>query len=143
MHLHFLTRGVNSQVEQFKVFMQAQMFPWKRKNLKTGKDEIFECQGALRPIQLWEYIFPEESLDEVLRMLDIASYDEKAVTTLSTFKFKMLRRMLKCGKIPKVDPDKKVRYRYIERKGVSIYPIGVKKDKRQECEEWGYEQEML
>lgn len=113
------------------------MFEWKRKNLATGKEEIARVQGALRPIQLWEYVFPEECIDEVLEMMGDG-------WKLGKTKEATLRKMLGNGvkKIPK-QKNKSTNYRYIEKRGVAIYPIGIKKDRRQKWEEVGYEQEML
>ena len=46
--------------------------------------------------------------------------------------------VLKVPKYKEVPTNK-----YVETNGISIYPIGIKKDKRQEWKEQGYEQEML
>ena len=147
MHLDFITRGVQHQVDLFKTFMQAQMFDWKRTNLATGKEEVSGVQGALRPIQLWEYVFPEESLGEVLAMLGIQDFDlpEKKYPPV---KMAMLRKMLGCEKLPKI-PDVKPN-RYIEMRGVAIIPIGIKRDPRLDFPQFatpeapkGYNQEGL
>lgn len=58
-----MTRGVKHWRDIFVQFMQTQMWAWKRKNLKTKKWETTAVQGALRPVELWEYVFPEECLD--------------------------------------------------------------------------------
>lgn len=141
MHLYFLTRGVKQQRDLFVMFMQSQMFNWKRKNLKTNKDETIAVQGALRPIELWEYVFPEECLSEVLTMLDIKNVVAK-YGSLGKTKEKILRRML--GKDVKPLPDWKETKinKYVEKRGLAIYPIGIKKDLREKAS-WGYEQEML
>ena len=141
MHLYFLTRGIKQQVELFLKFMESQMFNWKRKNLKNKKDEIMPVQGALRPVQLWEYVFPEESLPDVLAMLDIREDGTKDV--LGKTKDAALRKMLGKGveKVPSYKLPKTKRF--IPMGGVAIYPIGIKKDVRQKWEEIGYEQEML
>ena len=141
MHLAFITRGVNQEMELFKMFMQSQMFNWKRKNLKTGKDELCQVQGSLRPMQLWEYVFPEECYDEVMTMLNRCS---GAISgSLSNSKAAILRKALGKGfmKVPKYKtiPSNK----YVSTNGIAIYPIGIKKDKRQEVKAWGYDQEML
>ena len=140
MHLYFMLRGILSQTRLFKMFMQTQMWLWKRKDLKTGKEILTQVQGSLRECGMfYEYIFPEECLDEVLTLLDIQDKDEG----LGGTKRFVLRRMIGNGvrKIPKY--KKVVTNRYIEMRGCTIYPIGIKKDKRREVEEWGVEQEML
>jgi len=86
MHLVMMTRGINQQVDLWKKFMETQMFPFPQTPLKKDKDgkfikkedgtyergetNITRVQGALRPIQLWEYIVPEQSMPEVLAMLN-------------------------------------------------------------------------
>lgn len=138
MHFVFATRGIKKEVDTFVTFMQAQMFPWKRKNLKTGKDDLMLVQGALRPIQLWEYIIPEESKDELLTALNVGEKGE-----IHPFTAKLNRYGLR-----KSLGLKKVRYkriptgRYIYREGVALYPIGIKKDKRGKWKD-EFEQEML
>lgn len=139
MHLYFLVRGIKQQVELFNMFLQTQMFPWKRKNLKTGKEEVVQVQGALRVFPFgYEYVFPEESLAEVCTMLDI-----KNGWGLGKLRGFIIRHALGHG-IMKIPKYKDVpTNRYIERRGIAIYPIGIKKDDRRKWEAIGYEQEML
>lgn len=117
--------------------MQSQMFPFKRKNLKTGKDETIAVQGGLRPVQLWEYVFPEESLPDVLTMLNMN--DVKKDYAISSAKMALLRAATKSKKIPKTKKTK--RTRFIPTEWVSLHGIGIKKDRRGDIE--GYNQEML
>ena len=139
MHLYFLIRGLKQQVDIFEMFMQTQMFKWKRKNLKTGKEEICQVQGALRIIPFgYEYIFPEECLDEVLTMLKV-----KDAWKLGKTREWIIRMALGNG-VQKIPEYKEVNAnRYIEMRGIAIYPIGIKKDKREAVEAWGFEQELL
>lgn len=147
MHLYFMVRGVIHQLNLFEMFMSTQMFPWKRKNLKTGKDEYIQVQGGLRRAPWgYEYVFPEECLAEVLTMLEIMPKDNR--WDLGSVKSWVIRKALGKGDaghkvlpIPKYKPV--LTTRYIEKRGIAIYPIGIKKDARQKMEEWGYEQEML
>lgn len=140
-----MVRGVIQQLNLFEIFMQAQMFPWKRVNLKTGKEEISQVQGSLRKTPWgYEYVFPEECLNEVLTMLNIS--DER--WKIGSFKAAIIRKMLGKGSggenvipIPKYNPVNT--NRYIEIRGIAIYPIGIKKDARMDYELWGYSQEML
>ena len=123
--------------------MQAQRFPWKQKNLKTGKEEFKLVQGALRPIQFWEYAFPEESLNDVLGGLQIKGpIDRPEIKSISW----MMRKMLKLDQIPEskeievtgYTPKGKVDGKGIPAipvhnmlaEGVAIYPIGIKKDSK-------------
>ena len=128
------------QVELFKMFMQTQMWIWKRINLKTKKEEICQVQGALRelPMGIYGYVFPEESFDEVMTMLN-----KGGTETLGKVTTAMIRKIIGRG-IEKIPEYKEIpTNKYVERRGVSIYLIGIKYDKRAESEAWGYQQEML
>ena len=144
MHLYFIPRGIRQQIEIFEKFIQTQMFTWERTNLITNEKEISMVQGAYRDAGPFkEYVFPEECLFEVLEMLGINPKKDYAISGL---KMSLLRKIVGAKKIPrnlkqpknisfmgliKEDSDGKVKvspYRYIERQGVSIHAIGIKKD---------------
>lgn len=142
MHLFFITRGIKQQRDLFLLFMQSQMFPWVRTNLKTGKEEIERVQGALRPIELWEYVFPEEHLDEVCTMLGKSDNAGSYWGTGSAkYGLPLLRKALDVKKLP--DIKSVPTSRYIPHEGLGIEVIGIKKDKREKSVKFGYEQEML
>ena len=124
MHLYFLIRGIKQQVDLFEMFMQTQMFRWDRVDLTTK--EIITCnvQGSLRITPFgYEYVFPKEHLNEVLTMLDIRN--AWSLGKAQTF---FIRKMLGNGfkKIPKYEDV--ATNRYIEKRGIAIYPIGIKED---------------
>ena len=68
MHTYLLTRGIKSTRAQWVQHMASVKLPWKRKNLTTGNWETTMVGLALRPIELWEVVHPEECLQEVLAM---------------------------------------------------------------------------
>lgn len=156
MHLVFATRGIYRQVEELKNLLQAQRFRWKRTNLKTGKEEMMLVQGALRPIQLWEYVFPEECLNDVLGGMEIKG----AITRPEIKNFSwMLRKLLKLKKIPENreginvtgyrppellngEPMPPIPVHPLAVEGVAVYPVGIKEDAKQ-AYDWGYFQEGL
>ncbi|MFA5051317.1 MAG: hypothetical protein WC499_04355 [Patescibacteria group bacterium] len=152
MHLNFFLRGIESQVNIWKMLAQSQFWQWKRKKLKTGKDEITLVQGALRPSILgsYEYVFPEECLPEVLAVLGFSEEYAK------DFRLKLIRPIFNSIKIKKKvwrEAEKKQTMIIIDGTtrglancvvgGVHLIPIGIKKDKRGIWKEIGYEQEML
>jgi len=165
MHFVFFTRGINEQVEaRWKIFMQSQMFWFKQKPIKkdskTGEflknedgtyqyePEIWtKVQGALRPLQLWEYVFPEETLPynkdlpynkealtHVLAMMDLHKTSGEKLRPEINAPSWMLRKMLKLSKIPIYEELKKhekwnITEKYIGgTEAVAVYPIGIKKD---------------
>ena len=157
MHLVFATRGINRMVEELKSLLQAQRFPWKRTNLKTKKEEMMLVQGALRPIQLWEYVFPEECLDDVLGAMKIKGPIHRP--EIKNFSW-MLRKLLRLKPIPEMTSGARIVTGYRPKgslngkkmpsmpvynmwvDGVGVYPIGIKDDVKQ-AYDWGYFQEGL
>lgn len=163
MHLIMMVRGIQQQVDLWKMFMQTQMFAWKRQRLLKDKDgkyikkpdgtyergpeEQTRVQGALRPIQLYEYVFPEECLKEVVPMLNM--HDIKSVRPeVNNFAW-ILRKMMKLTKLPdfpemKGKQQTEITGRYIPcHNGVAVYPIGIRSDGKQDFPNYGYHQEGL
>lgn len=141
MHFYFGMRGILQMTELFKMYLQTQFFPWKRKNLKTGKEEITAVQGSLRECLggIYEYVFPEECLDIVLTIFEV----DKNRKEFAEWKKWVIRKALgnNVEAIPK--KFKKVQWTPFPMRGFEVYPIGIKKDARLEKENWGFEQEML
>lgn len=156
----FATRGISHQIEMWKIFMQSQMYQWQRKNLQTNGIETMTVQGALRPIQFWEYVVPKSSIQDVLTNMRIVNYegftvDPKAGNTLpnpvnpnmpaGVHALAMVaRKALKLKEFPTatLKPGMAItRPLYVE--GVTIHPIGYKDDKIDANEVIGYEQEMI
>ena len=149
MHFFFLSRGIKHQRDQWVTHMQSQFWTWERTNLKTKKKETTFIQGSLRPIEMWEYVFPEEHLENVLKNMHVlhpdvechkgANFKQQALLTI-------LRKALGAEKLPDFK-DSMSRDRVMSVPGMAIHPIGIKKDERKSVEEkggeWGYEQEML
>ena len=138
-----MSRGIKQKRDIFVTQMQSQYFPWTRVNKETGKEETTFIQGALRPVELWEYVFPEESLPQVLAMLNMQNLP--SANYIPDTKIAMIRRMLKCGKIPKIPTAE--RQHIVTDEGMSLAGIGIKKDKRGVFDDkqfgFEYEQELL
>ncbi len=170
MHVILATRGINKEVEEWKVFMQAQMWWWKRQPLlkdsegnyipygededgtpkyKRGPEELTKVAGALRPIQLWEYIIPEEgvgifagkqiqtsNLKELLAAMNLHHKDilRSEMKPLAW----MVRKALHLKPVPEFPElfgktTKELTQRFIPNKnGVAVYPLGMKADKKQD-----------
>lgn len=60
MHLYILTRGVKHDVDRFIDEIRCKYVPFKYK----GADHCI--QVGVRPIQLWEVVFPEEHLQVMM-----------------------------------------------------------------------------
>ena len=108
MHLYTLTRGIKHCVDQYVNDCQAQFF-------KYGAGML---QLSMRPIQLWEIVFPQEHLKEVLGTVCNGDYNKKYEKL-----WKAMRLMLGAKKLPKFD-YKKLPKRIIRKENVAVYPIG-------------------
>ncbi len=129
MHLFGIMRGIKHEQELLKTFMQAQMFKWPVVDRHTKKTKYQDVQGAYRPWEMFEYVFPEGCLPEVLKMLKISDGDQDYGGIKQSGQMALLRKVIGAEKIPKVDiEDKSIQKRFIPMRGCAIHPIGIKKD---------------
>ena len=147
MHLYFISRGVKHQRDIWVKFMETQMFNWERTNKTTGLKENTIVQGALRPIELWEYVFPEEHLQQVMNNMMFTEEAAKCYKHVSGKNLTMavLRKALGAKPLPKLEvkPIDKI----MRMQGVAVEPIGVRADNRGALKDPSngifYEQELL
>lgn len=163
--IFFATRGIHHVRDLFIDFMKTQPYNFPLINnmmCKCGhrldehkpefackkfepREENVVVQGALRPIELWEYCLPEQFVPEILWYL---GYDgtgnqvhdhEQGLKKLAW----VFQKGLKLDKLPTFDKDKlMITKRLIPRDALSIYMLGYKKDAVKNFP-WGYEQEGL
>ena len=152
-----MTRGINQSFEVWKMFMQSQMFDFRQqpllkddkgnfiedgvdengnKKYKRGPQTMTRVQGALRPIQLFEYVFPEESLQEVLAMMNQHKQYNHMRPEVNNYAW-ILRKMTRFKKIPDMPELQKkeaweITQKYVPPQGVGVYPLGIKEDKKQD-----------
>lgn len=69
MHIYFMTRGIKHDTERFINELASSYLPLKTMNPQTGQMEDAVIQTAVRPIQLYELVFPEEHKDLMLNTL--------------------------------------------------------------------------
>jgi len=159
-----MTRGIQHCHDIWKTYMQTQWFLWGRQRLlqddkgnflknpdgsfQRGELEPTKVQGALRPIQLWEYVFPKDGIQfvkdkaeivpnknfyEVLAMLNQHQKYQNMRPELSLSGW-ILRKLMGAKKVPNIPDDikKKEDYmitdKHIPMDGMSTYPIGVRED---------------
>jgi len=148
MHLVLMTRGILRQVEELKSLLQAQRFPFSQKNLTTGQWEHKAVQGALRPIQFWEYVFPEESLNDVIAGLGCEGpIKRKELLPLAW----AIRKMMKLEQVPEIGKGYQVTgyvpqglidgkpipaqaVHNLMAEGVAVYPVGIKREPKIEMD---------
>ena len=147
-----MVRGINQSFEIWKKFMETMMFDWKRQPLlrdekgeyiknpdgsyKQGPDQYTKVQGSLRPIQLFEYVVPQESLQEVLAMQNLHKTYDQLRPEVKPIAW-TLRKLLGAKKIPDM-PDLKAKESWqVTNKfvpmdtvagGTAVYVIGMKND---------------
>ena len=148
MHVYFLTRGIHSTRDEWVSFMKTRMFPWKRKNLTTDKWETIMLKGALRPVELWEYVIPADCLMECMVMQHNANGTNCLVDTgelrpeIAPYA-KLMQKLLTLKSIPKFEKPRGYAYmaekdgiilpvNWVPLDGFAVYPIGIKEDKFQE-----------
>lgn len=145
MHFIFATRGIYASTQQMIMDLCAQRFPWRRIDRTPGspnEGKIVDgyMQGMLRPVMLWEYVFPEQSpknpgdpnspmednLPLVLRGFDLTEGGQHFEPKALDWGVKLMRSKLGLTEIPKV--GKAGPQLMIHQHGISTVPIGVKKD---------------
>lgn len=148
MHLIFLSRGIQQQRDQYFKFMETAMFNFRQKPIlkdekgnflknedgtyKYGAEQTVRVQGALRPIEFWEYVFPQESLQDVLAMTGCHKNYDQLRPEVNKFAW-ILRKLTGSKKIPDMPDMKKKEYweltqKFIPVPGFGIYPIGIRDD---------------
>ena len=155
MHLLMMTRGIKQAQEMWEKFMQTQWFEFPQKIIKkdangnflknpdgtyqyeeTPKDSYVRVQGALRPIQLWEYVFPKECLHEVLAMQNLHTCFPLR-PEVNNYSW-ILRKMTGFKKIPPIPEEIKKKNKWeitqksVPMDGFAVYPLGIKDDVTQD-----------
>jgi hypothetical protein len=143
--------------------MQTQMFNWRTKPLlkdekgnylknpdgtfQRGEEQVTSVQGALRPIQLFEYVFPEECLPEVLAMMNLHKDYNNLRPEVAKLAW-LLRKGLGAQKIPEMPEIQnksslEITRKFVPTSGVAVYPLGIKTDPKKDYPEFGTYQEGL
>ena len=121
MHVIFMPYGRRQLVEDFLRDMEATPF----KHVYTKGDEKKETiiKGAIRvlPFGVYEYIFPKDYLQPVLNSLR----NHKNRYMVPEYILKIIRKVLKCKKIPKITT--KEAFPWV-RNHVNIVPVGIRED---------------
>jgi len=130
MHLTFAASGIKHELDLMTKFLETRAFNLPYKD-KDGKDGVVVLQGQLRPIQLYDFIFPRDSLDQVLNTLKpetgkINGWGKSGYQTILAG----LRKAMKLKKVPKADTSKGMfHYPHALTKNVRIVGIGIREDK--------------
>ena len=116
MHLYMVVRGANDRLARWVNDVYSQHYPWK-----APDGNVKQVRLTIRPIQLFECVFPETAYVDVLATLQPygGNWDKMAPMAFA------LRKLLGVKPIQKaVVPNFKVDNNFVHRIG-----IGVKLDK--------------
>lgn len=135
MHLFMALSGAQHVQEIVKQCLNAQSFNMPQTNLITGKKEIVRVQGVWRPIEFGHYVFPKDSLNEVMQMLNLPEKMRtfESVPHLNKYTAAM-RALLKLKKIPDMkdlpatDPSVMANRVILWHDHLNMIPIGIKED---------------
>ena len=123
MHLYVLARGINDCLKRWENDLSALYFPVKYN--ANGKVENGKVRLAVRPIQLYEIVFPEESLNDVLETIPDISGNYKRVNGLYKHVKNILMRAMK------LTPAQERKHNgIVHAPFVAVSHIGLKKDER-------------
>ncbi len=128
MHVVFIPYGIKQAVDHLMIDMQAQKFD----HIFTKDDKKMKTivQGSLRlmPFGIWEYVFPSEYGDIVMKTLDFDLKDQRYIIPEKLYGIpiqKIMRKILKLEEIPKISSD--IRLPWIKQ-NVHIIPLGLRHD---------------
>lgn len=126
--MYVIARGQYDRLQRWVNDCLARYYEFKYGETEDGKPKIGRLQLSMRPIQLYEVVFPSEHLNKVIALLQPyggygfrSGFKKKIVT--------FLRKVLKLKPIPKGIPkDPTMFHDFVDCMG-----IGIKEDKW--CEE--------
>jgi len=141
MHLYGVTRGASWVIKRFKSFVEAQYCDYSD---GINKNMI---QIVMRPVQMWEIVFPEDSLPEVLALCQTRAPLKPKKERKWAMKEWMrqskyvwgLQKLLNLLPIPdnlrmhKLSPEK-VGIAMSVRRDMEFIPIGIKEDHKDTIE---------
>jgi len=124
MHLYLISRGIKHDVDRFITELQGKYLPFKYPD-KDGNMKDVMVQVGVRPIQLWEVVFPEEHKDMMLNTL-FQSNPQGATQHKKHNKFIFaIRKILGVDPIPEYKKDQVMP---IYLRNTELSAIGIKKD---------------
>ncbi len=128
MHLYCITRGIKKEVDDFIRQLQGKWLTYKHKK----DDPNNYVQLAVRPIQMWEIVFPREHKDLVLTSV----IGKNRAPTQHKRHNKWIWAIRKALGVDKIEPYDDRFKMTITKDFVEVVPIGIKDD----YEVDGYEQ---
>ncbi len=120
MHKYIFTRGELNATKKWANELSAQYLPFLTKD-KEGKEVKFLAQVQLKPLMMWEIVYPEKCEKDLMGMLKPIIMENKIVVKISNWVRKILQ----------IEKTKSEWNPYLvpAGTGVSVIELGNKKDK--------------
>jgi len=116
MHLYCISRGIKQDVDRFIKELECQYLPFKYR----GFDFI---QMSVRPVQLWEMVFPKELKDLMINTIIRGNPPEHE--TMFKYPLAVLRKLLNAKKVEDTTHKKRLA---VYHENVQVLPIGIRED---------------
>ena len=125
MHFSFMTRGHIDHVETFIKNLSTRYLKIPLYNKEKNKMENQSIKARLCPIQLWDYVFPEEHLGAVLTTC-LSNSEGKPMMKSHNKYIWALRKAMNFKAIPEYKKDQWLNMEYPQ--NIEIIGIGIKED---------------
>lgn len=125
MHFYAVSCGIKNEVDLFIQQLSSQYLPFKYID-KEGKEQDNVLQFSVRPVQLWEFAFPETHRDAVINTI-LKGYDGKQQFSVNQIAMNTLRKALGIKPFGTYDKTKMLPVGAINNH-IRWYPIGEKED---------------
>ncbi len=138
-----MTRGASWVVDKFKGALEGQWYPLPNSGAlqgKRGQKHDANISVVMRPVQLWEAVFPKEALPSVLKTITTRAplkpkkerkWAMKEWARQNKFIFAM-RKVLNLKPIPKdlkeTGNDMTDKERLVDKFNLDVIPIGIRED---------------
>lgn len=134
MHLIVGIRGIKHDFDRFISDLSGKYLPYKFYNPETKQLQEGHVQVSVRPIQLFEIVFPEESKDIILTTIfpnhTKGGHYGNAATERYKWILNKIRKLIGIEEMPE-DFDKSQTIP-LWNKNIEVVGIGIKKDVRNE-----------
>ena len=121
MHKYIITRGKSVYVNQWKDEMEGKFLAHKLKDANNKDLPPSAVQLVMRPIQLWELVYPEDQEDNVNNLIGEERYQDSIFTKLKNFFCRLVG-------LEKAELKQSLMMKPIPRKLVAVHVLGNKKD---------------
>ena len=127
MHMVVAVRGILSQIEQFEKDLQAQFFRFPHNNPEWAG--LTHVRLSVRPIRLYELVFPEDALKEVIATVRPWGFSPVSRSFMNNIMMSGIRTALQLEPMPEMDTESwRTLAHPVEIKDVEVLGIGIKRD---------------